>query len=51
MPLTVIEPVLVVTEDPSDIQTPTVPSVPFAALPVMVMLPVLVAAMLEDDLR
>ena len=46
-PLTVIEPELVVTLDPSTVM-PTVESTPFAAVPVIVTLPAPVAEMVED---
>ena len=47
MPLTVSEPVLVVTQL-LDTRTPHAPSVPHAALPVIVTLPVPVAEMLVE---
>ena len=50
VPLTVSEPELVVTLDPLT-SMPRASSVPFAAVPVIVTLPVPVAEMLADDDR
>ena len=48
VPLTVIEPELVVTMELLSIVTPLTSSIPFAAVPVIVTLPVLVDVMFED---
>ena len=50
MPLTVSEPEVVVTKDVRKM-IPQAEFVPFAAVPVIVTLPVPVAEMLADDLR
>ena len=50
VPLTVIEPELVVTLDEYK-RIPKAESVPFAAVPVIVTLPVPVAEMLADEYR
>ena len=50
VPLTVSEPVLVVTLD-NCTKIPLAELVPFAAVPVIVTWPASVAEMLEDDLR
>ena len=51
VPLTVIEPELVVTMELLSIVTPLASSRPFAALPVIVTSPVPLAEMLEDEYR
>ena len=51
MPLTVSEPVLVVTRLLFCTKTPPAEIVPHAALPVIVTLPTPVAEMLADDVR
>lgn len=50
VPLTVIEPELVVTLAPS-IKTPLAPEVPLVAMPVIITLPTLVAVILADPSR
>ena len=50
VPLTVIEPELVVTLAPS-INTPLAPEVPLVAMPVIITLPTLVAVILADPSR
>ena len=50
VPLTITEPELVVMVDPST-RMPAELDAPFAALPVMVILPAPVAEILEDEFR